>query len=968
MGNGRRASDDIYGLQSLKAYVDRPWLLRYGVAIASVVLAAFLRYELAHVLDNHARYLSFVAAVAVSAWYGGFLPGILAMVLSGFAVQHLFLQPEEIGSTAGIAALVLFAVVSSVVAWSFERQRLGQKKIIELAEQIDHSKQELQAALEATRQKENEFEIVVDNVAGLIAFVDTQERYLYLNDRYLEHFGEEARDWVGREIRQTVDEDIYEVMRPHIAAALRGEARDFETRAINASGISCEMLVRFTPYVADGRIEGFFSLMTDVSDIREAEAQLRERDERLHLALEAASMAVWEWDPVGETVEVGANYSTVTGLAAPTGNRDEFVAAIHPDDRERVMRETQQAVEQNREFSHEFRLMGADGVQRWLLSRGKLIERDGRKLLVGVLMDVTDRHYAQDALAFLAEASHVLTESLDYEETLSRVASLAVPRIADWCAVDIFEEEGAPRRLAVAHSDPEKLALAQELQERYPTDLNSEHGLGKVMRTGEPELIPHISDEMLRAMARDEEHYRIAADLGLVSAIIVPLRARGKTLGGMTLVTAESGRTYDRADLDLALSLARRCATAVDNSWLYQQAEREIQERIAAERAQAELARQIDNERQRLADILLTVPGVVWEAWGQPDASQQRINFVSEFVEDMLGYTVEEWLEQPNFWLQIVHPEDRERAAREASEIFMGQRPGLSEFRWIAKDGRVLWVEAHSVVVRDEEGQGVGMRGVTIDITVRKRAEEALSKFNEELEQRVQERTKELEEANRELEGFTYSVAHDLRTPLRNIVSSSAMIVRDQANRLDENSKEDLDTLATSAKYMAALIDDLLKFARLGRQDLHVEPVNLSNLAEEIGRYLQEEHGDFKLEVQPGMEAQGDPELLRMMLANLLDNAQKYRHQERPPEVVVGATDRGGERAYFVRDNGIGFDMAFVNKLFQPFQRLHRAEEYPGTGIGLANVRRIVEKHGGRVWAESKPGVGSTFYFTLGQS
>jgi signal transduction histidine kinase len=233
--------------------------------------------------------------------------------------------------------------------------------------------------------------------------------------------------------------------------------------------------------------------------------------------------------------------------------------------------------------------------------------------------------------------------------------------------------------------------------------------------------------------------------------------------------------------------------------------------------------------------------------------------------------------------------------------------------------------------------------------------------MNEELERRVTERTAELEAANREMEGFTYSISHDLRAPLRAIVSSSRMLEEDFGPQLTPEANALLERQRSAALKMATLIEDLLNFSRIGRQEIRKRAIDLSALAADV----VEEYGEgCSVEVQPGMEFQGDPALIRLVLQNLIENACKYSPGGGRVRVGTVQTDEG--LAYFVADQGIGFDMQYAERIFRPFERLHRDGEFEGTGIGLANVRRIVERHGGKVWAESTPGQGSTFYFTGG--
>lgn len=246
-------------------------------------------------------------------------------------------------------------------------------------------------------------------------------------------------------------------------------------------------------------------------------------------------------------------------------------------------------------------------------------------------------------------------------------------------------------------------------------------------------------------------------------------------------------------------------------------------------------------------------------------------------------------------------------------------------------------------------------------------ARKAIEKANEDLEVQVARRTEDLVAKNQELEGFTYSVSHDLRAPLRAMISNATLVLRDEGARVSVEGQERLNRLASNARHMALLLDDLLGYARLGTRELRIEPVDLSALARQVLQELDPEFADCAaaIEIEPGIVADCDPRLVGMALQNLFENACKYRRPEGPLRVRFGCRSNEDGTAYFVQDDGLGFEMAYVDKLFRPFERLHR-EQYVGTGIGLANVRRVIERHGGRVWAESDgPNRGSTFYFTL---
>lgn len=245
-------------------------------------------------------------------------------------------------------------------------------------------------------------------------------------------------------------------------------------------------------------------------------------------------------------------------------------------------------------------------------------------------------------------------------------------------------------------------------------------------------------------------------------------------------------------------------------------------------------------------------------------------------------------------------------------------------------------------------------------------ARDALRQLNEELEQRVHDRTQQLEAANKELEAFSYSVSHDLRAPLRAIDGFSRVLMDDPALTSSEVGRDSLFRVRRAAQRMGTLIDDMLKLARVTRTAPTLEQVNLSELAQEVAENLQQTaERKVSFSVAPRLMATGDAHLLRVALENLLGNAWKFSGARAEPKVELGAKVENGIVIYFVRDNGAGFDMAYADKLFAPFQRLHSASEFPGTGVGLATVQRVIRKHGGSIWAESSPDNGATFYFTL---
>jgi PAS domain S-box-containing protein len=283
------------------------------------------------------------------------------------------------------------------------------------------------------------------------------------------------------------------------------------------------------------------------------------------------------------------------------------------------------------------------------------------------------------------------------------------------------------------------------------------------------------------------------------------------------------------------------------------------------------------------------------------------------------------------------------------------------------KDGRQITVASQWVLHRDNHGRPAAILEVNTDITERKQAEQQMLRMNQELENRVKQRTSDLSAANQELEAFTYSVAHDLRAPLRHIDAFTKILLDDFLEAIPIEARTYLDNIRKGSQNMSRLVDDLLNLARVGRQELKREVTPLTPLIEEVIAELRRETENRQVEwrVAKLPSAETDPGLMKQVFANLLSNAVKYSRPRSKAIIEVGQQQIGDETVIFVRDNGVGFNMKYVDKLFGVFQRLHRADEFEGTGVGLATVERIIRKHGGHIWAEAEIDKGATFFFTI---
>jgi PAS domain S-box-containing protein len=452
-------------------------------------------------------------------------------------------------------------------------------------------------------------------------------------------------------------------------------------------------------------------------------------------------------------------------------------------------------------------------------------ERD--KLLIYERVARSEAETNADKLAFLAEASTVLASSLDYHTNLMSVAKLAVNRLADWCAVDVVDDNEGFHRVALVHRDPQRAEWAREFQKRFSAKAAAPHGVAHVMRTGKAKIYTDIPDSMLIALAQDAEHFKILQELGLASAMVVPLVARGRTLGAITFASENPAHRYTDSDLHFAEELARRAALGIDNARLYSDAQNALTE----------------------------------------------------------------------------------------------------------------------VQAKTEE----------------------IQRLNTDLEKRVKERTAQLEMMVKELEAFTYSISDDMRGPLRAIDGFSRVLTEEYSNKLDAEGKRLLNIIRSNARSMGELINGLLTFSHLGRQPLDQVDVNMEEVAKSAFDEVQSANKERSvlIELQALPPAFGDRNMIRQAFYNLISNAFKFTRPKQNPTIEIGFQDGGNQHTYYVRDNGVGFDMQYSPKLFGVFQRLHNVDEFEGAGVGLALVQRIVLRHGGKVWAEGKVDEGATFYFSL---
>ncbi len=392
-----------------------------------------------------------------------------------------------------------------------------------------------------------------------------------------EIFGYTASEMVGESILKLIPPERRNEEDLIISRIRAGErVEHYETTRLRKDGRTIQVSLTISPVVdEEGQIIGASKIARDITDQRLAQDALAESEERLRLALEAGQMGVWDWNIRTNALKWSASLEPLHGLEPGTfgGTFDAFQQLIHPEDRDHVQQAIGKAVEAGSEFDIEFRNIRPNGSIHWIAGKGQAIMgADGApERMIGVGLDVTYLRRSEKTARFLADAGAELAVLVDLDSTLQKVASLAVPDFADWAAVDFLEEDGSLRRVAVAHVDPKKVAFAHELHRRFPADPKAPQGVWNIIRSGQSEMVPHITEEMVEATTADPELLSIIRELGLKSYVGVPITVRGKTLGAITFISAETGHAYDETDRSIAEDLASRAAVAIENGQLYRQ-------------------------------------------------------------------------------------------------------------------------------------------------------------------------------------------------------------------------------------------------------------------------------------------------------------------------------------------------------------------------------------------------------------
>ncbi len=752
------------------------------------------------------------------------------------------------------------------------------------------------------RSSEERYRRIIDTAYEGIWTINADGRIEYVNQRMAQMLGYSIADMLDRSVFEFMDEVVRSEAKRIFERCRQGVKEQFDFRYRCKDGSDLWTIVSTNPIFSEtGEFQGAIAMITDVSERKWLEDKLWESEARFRRLVESNIIGVFFPDLEGHILDANDAFLQMVGYT-----REEL---------------RQGEVNWKAMSPLEYQALDEQKIEELKTSgictpfEKEYIRKDGSRvpILVGAALLEGSK---QQTIAFLLDLSERKQTIEALQESEQRFRQLA-ENIQDvfWIS------DPKSRQLIYVSPTYEKIwgRTCESLHADSMGWLNAIHPLDR-------EQVQTAFFENVLNGEYDEE-YRIVRPDGTMRWI----RDRGFP------IRDESGEVLRVAG---------------------------IAEDITDRKQVIEALRESEERFRNMAD---TAPVLIWMS-----GTDKLCNYFNKGWLDFTGRLMEQELGEG--WIQGVHPEDLQYCLDTYVNAFDARQDFRMEYRLRRFDGEYRWILDTGIPRFTPEGSFLGYIGSAIDISdvydelrLRKQAEAKMQRFNEQLEKRVQERTAQLEEANKELESFSYSVSHDLRAPLRHISGFVDLLQKRAAPSLDETSLRYLNTIVQSAKQAGKLIDDLLAFSRMGRIELRYTAINMNQLIREVQHdiELDTEGRVIHWHVEELPQISGDPSMLRLVLRNLMENAVKYTSKRTQAEIEISCTENEDEFVFFIRDNGVGFDMRYVNKLFGVFQRLHSEQEFNGTGIGLANVRRIVHRHGGRTWAEAVVNNGATFYFSL---
>ncbi len=800
-------------------------------------------------------------------------------------------------------------------------------------------------------------------------------------------YGYTAAEMVGRSVATLAPPDRVDEIPAILERLARGERlSSFETVRVRKDGTPIDVLLAISPlHDADGRVVGASTIARDVSERRRADAALRASEARYRRLIDTAEEGIWLLDREGRTTYVNERMAGMLGRPAAEVEGRPLTEFVHPSARAEVA-EHLARLDGARE-RHDVRLVRADGSDLWALVslssvRGEAGEWQGTLAMV---TDVTDRRRAEESVRFLAEASRLLSQSLDYERVLGTIAGLAVPRLADWCAV-VLAAPGGGVRVEAAHADPERLPLVRELVAVRLGAVGPGGPVSTALRQGRSVLIEDHAAGVLRGAVPDPRYDALLDALAPASLVAVPMALEGTPLGAIVLASSYAARRFGPGDRALAEELARRAATAVENARLHQ-AEHEA--RRQAEDAVAQIARlqavtAALSTARTMEEVARAALGESMRALGAAAGWISQLAPGSDRVELVWATGFDAAVMAEFRSIPLDTPIPLSDAVRTGEIIAIPGRaeletmyPGIPDrgqrSRYAAWAVAPMWVEGRAVggmVLNFMEPRGFDADTLDYLLAVGRQGAVALERarlFEAEHAARA-----EAEAANRAKFDFLTTMSHELRTPLNAIAGYVDLLELGIRGPLTDAQRDDLRRIRRSQTHLLGLINDVLNFARIETGHVHFDlaDVALDELLGEIETLIAPQvqaRGLFYeyRRLDPAATVRADPEKLRQIVLNLLSNAVKFTPEG--GRITLSSEVDGAWARVRVADTGIGIPGDKLGTIFEPFVQVAtgytRTSE--GTGLGLSISRDLARAMGGDLGAESREGEGSVFTLTL---
>ncbi len=798
-----------------------------------------------------------------------------------------------------------------------------------------------QRAAETLQGSEKRFSALIEQSPFATQIFSPDGRPLAVNPAWERMTGatlEDLKNYNVLEDQQLIDRGVM----PHLRKAFAGEAveiapivyRTEETPEIDLPP-SDYCLHSYVYPIKDvhGRVQEVIVMHEDVTEKEQAARNLRESEARLSEAQRIAHLGSWQLDLRSNELQWSEEIFRIFEIDPQRfgASYDAFLDTIHPDDRERVDAAYRRSLEDRLPYDIEHRLLMEDGRVKYVHERCETVfDADGKPLLsMGTVQDISERKRAEMAARENEQRFHILAQISPvgiYRTDAQGQCVYVNERWLEMAGMTAPQAMGEGWVKAIHADDRERVFQEWSRAVRTQTPFHAEC---RLQRPTAPDGSPgKVTWVLTQATAERDADGNIAGHVGTITDISQHKRIE-QALG--KLAAAGSGDAF-------FMRLAQGVATLFDAR-------------------KAFLCRLLPGSPATAENLAVWCQGGLKSGGGK----------ICRLQDSPCGQTIR-------------------HGGVFVIEAHLGDRLGEDCC------GPIVTAHAESFIgtpLLDGEGRAIGIMGIIDDKSVedsesllpvlemfaaraaaeleRQAAEEAIRHQRDLLEREVQQRTAELRASNEELETFAYSVSHDLRAPLRAIDGFSLALLEDYGEGLDETATHYLQRVRAATQRMGTLIDDMLQLSQVTRGEFSCQPVDLSALAHGIIQQLREASParEIRVSVAPDLVAEGDRPLLGVLLANLLGNAWKYTGKEEQPQIEFGSLRQGGRRIFFVRDNGAGFNMQYLDKIFVAFQRLHPSREFEGTGIGLATVQRIINRHGGRIWAEAEEGKGATFYFTL---